>query len=202
MPTHPRRGRGPRQCAAPAGIRSAACRTASTHHRRAFPRPIADSSGRSGTRYPGAPAQRTARRCPGDTRPGRCCGRHSSVAGRRRTAGSAGLRWRSLRRSAGYPPAAGRCVIPGSWPEADRTAIERQLEAQGEPARFFADDDIAAGVIIIAGGAELDMTLDGLLRDRARLEARIIALSKKAGAPGAAPPSADGQSARANGADA
>lgn len=100
-------------------------------------------------------------------------------------------------------PAGGWLVRhPRSWPEADRTAIERQLEAQGEPARFFADDDIAAGVIIVAGGAELDMTLDGLLRDRARLEARIIALSKKAGAPGAAPPSADGQSARANGADA
>ena len=87
-----------------------------------------------------------------------------------------------------------------SWPEADRAATARQLEARGEPARFCADADIAAGVIIVAGGAELDMSLDGLLRDRSRLEARIIALSKQAETRGAAPPSGDGQGSRANGA--
>ena len=91
---------------------------------------------------------------------------------------------------------------PASWPEVDRAATARQLETQGAPTRFRADDAVAAGVIIIAGGAALDMSLDGLLRDRARLEARMIALSKTSGALGAAPASADGQSAPANGADA
>jgi hypothetical protein len=90
---------------------------------------------------------------------------------------------------------------PRSWPEAERAATARQLEAEGEPPRFRGDDDIAAGVIITAGGAELDMSLDGLLRDRARLEARIIALSKQAGAPNAKPASADGQGAWGEGAD-
>jgi hypothetical protein len=91
---------------------------------------------------------------------------------------------------------------PASWPEADRAATAGQLGAQGASTRFRADDDIAAGLIIIAGGAELDMSLNGLLRDRARLEARMIALSKNAGALGVAPASADGQNARASGADA
>ncbi len=54
-----------------------------------------------------------------------------------------------------------------------------ETDDQPEPPRFIVDDTIVAGLIISAGGAELDMSLGGLLRDRARIDARMIAIAKQ-----------------------
>jgi F0F1-type ATP synthase delta subunit len=40
---------------------------------------------------------------------------------------------------------------------------------------FRADGALTAGLVIEAGGAVLDASLEGLLRDRRRVEARLLA---------------------------
>jgi hypothetical protein len=63
------------------------------------------------------------------------------------------------------------------WGEDERRAPAARLaEALGEAPRMQTDGDIAAGLVIASGGAVLDASLDGLLRDRPRLEARLLAL--------------------------
>jgi hypothetical protein len=65
---------------------------------------------------------------------------------------------------------------PG-WGEDERRAPAARLaEALGEAPRMQTDGDMAAGLVIASGGAVLDASLDGLLRDRPRLEARLLAL--------------------------
>jgi hypothetical protein len=49
-------------------------------------------------------------------------------------------------------------------------------KGEGRALRFLADPGIAAGLIIEGGAAVLDASLDGLLADRQRLEARLLAL--------------------------
>lgn len=71
-----------------------------------------------------------------------------------------------------------------------------------EPPRFMVDDDIVAGLIISASGAELDMSLDGLLRDRARIDARMIALAKQRDPLGSAGQAGRASSGATGGADA
>lgn len=67
----------------------------------------------------------------------------------------------------------------GGWPQAERdAALARLARADIEPPALRADGDLAAGLIVAAGGAVLDMSLAGLLRDRARIEARLLALAK------------------------
>jgi hypothetical protein len=70
----------------------------------------------------------------------------------------------------------------GGWPEAERAAALAALRRDGlpEPA-MRADKDLAAGLVVSAGGAVLDMSLAGLLQDRARIEARLLALAVRAG---------------------
>jgi hypothetical protein len=67
------------------------------------------------------------------------------------------------------------------WPEEERAAALARLAAAGlpEPA-LRADGDVAAGLVVVAGGAVLDMSLAGLLQDRARIEARLLALAERA----------------------
>jgi hypothetical protein len=73
------------------------------------------------------------------------------------------------------------------WPQAERDTALAGLAADGTPAPILrADGDISAGLVIAAGGAMLDMSLEGLLRDRAQVEARLLALAKQ-GDPGAGP---------------
>lgn len=63
------------------------------------------------------------------------------------------------------------------WGEAERReALKRLQPALGRAPRFQTDGGIEAGLTIASGGAVLDATLDGLLRDRPRLEARLLAL--------------------------
>lgn len=65
---------------------------------------------------------------------------------------------------------------PG-WPEPERQALARALtEELGSTPRLVADGAVSAGLRIEASGAVLDGTLEGLLKDRARIEARLLAL--------------------------
>ncbi|MGD2021443.1 MAG: hypothetical protein PVJ47_10325 [Thiohalocapsa sp.] len=67
----------------------------------------------------------------------------------------------------------------GGWPQAEREAALAQLAQAGiSPPALRADGDLEAGLVVAAGGAVLDMSLEGLLRDRARIEARLLALAK------------------------
>lgn len=67
------------------------------------------------------------------------------------------------------------------WPEAERAAAKARLAEVGiEAPALRADSGMAAGLVVSAGGAALDMSLAGLLRDRARVEARLLALAKQA----------------------
>jgi len=56
-------------------------------------------------------------------------------------------------------------------------ALAERLARRGAPApRFVPDPGVAAGLIVECGAARLDASLDGLLLDRPRLEARLLAL--------------------------
>lgn len=64
-----------------------------------------------------------------------------------------------------------------SWPEPERQALARTLTLElGAEPRLIADDKISAGLAIETAGGVLDGTLEGLLKDRARVEARLLAL--------------------------
>jgi hypothetical protein len=64
-------------------------------------------------------------------------------------------------------------------PEAEQGEAEERARREAEISlRFGADDGVVAGLIINAKGAVLDMSLNGLLRDRAPVEARLLALAR------------------------
>jgi hypothetical protein len=66
---------------------------------------------------------------------------------------------------------------PPDWPRTESLALERRLAAeQTQPVRFVADGALTAGLIIESEGASLDASLGGLLSDRRRLEARLLAM--------------------------
>jgi hypothetical protein len=77
-------------------------------------------------------------------------------------------------------------VLPrGQWtvrhapdwaPEEQQAAVAELGDALPQPPRFRSDGGITTGLVIESGGAMLDASLEGLLRDRARLEARLLAL--------------------------
>lgn len=63
------------------------------------------------------------------------------------------------------------------WGETERAgAAERLQQAIGHQPAFHVDGGIEAGLIIACTGAVLDASLTGLLADRTRLEARLLAL--------------------------
>jgi hypothetical protein len=65
----------------------------------------------------------------------------------------------------------------GQWAESERQELLPALEQHlGQSPRFETDGRIEAGLIIACEGAVLDASLDGLLQDRPRLEARLLAL--------------------------
>jgi hypothetical protein len=65
---------------------------------------------------------------------------------------------------------------PADWPLQERTALEVQLNREVQSAlRFEAQASIPAGLRIGAGGAYVDGTVEGLLRDRTRIEALLLA---------------------------
>lgn len=66
---------------------------------------------------------------------------------------------------------------PTAWPQDEQAAFAHAVEAagQGRP-HFIPRQELAGGVRICAGGACLDATVAGLLRDRAAIEAQLMAL--------------------------
>lgn len=88
----------------------------------------------------------------------------------------------------------------GGWPQAEREIALGWLAQSGiDPPALRADGDLAAGLVVAASGAVLDMSLEGLLRDRARIEARLLALAKGRATPrAAAAAGAAGTAARAD----
>jgi hypothetical protein len=67
------------------------------------------------------------------------------------------------------------------WQEADRLEIVQTLtDRLGETPVFRSEDGIEAGLIVECTGAVLDASLNGLLRDRAQLESRLLALVDEA----------------------
>lgn len=76
----------------------------------------------------------------------------------------------------------GRWVIRHApeWGEAERSgSAETVQRAVGHRPAFHADGDIEAGLIAECAGAVLDASLDGLLADQTRLEARLLALFRQ-----------------------
>jgi vacuolar-type H+-ATPase subunit E/Vma4 len=73
----------------------------------------------------------------------------------------------------------GRWTIahPPAWPEEERRVLAESLRGPlGTAPEFKPNADVRAGLVISIGGASLDATLEGLLADRARIEARLLCL--------------------------
>ncbi len=67
------------------------------------------------------------------------------------------------------------------WPEREWRALGSTLNAElGSEPRLVADGSISAGLAIEGAGATLDASLEGLLKDRTRIEARLLALLDEA----------------------
>jgi hypothetical protein len=63
------------------------------------------------------------------------------------------------------------------WEEAERRGlVERLSEHLGAAPRLETDGRLDAGLVIECDGAVLDASLEGLMRDRGQLEARLLAL--------------------------
>jgi hypothetical protein len=68
------------------------------------------------------------------------------------------------------------------WPDAERLEqLKRVFAETGAMPSTRADASLSAGLVIMSGGAVLDASLEGLMSDRARLEARALALWKARG---------------------
>jgi hypothetical protein len=65
---------------------------------------------------------------------------------------------------------------PADLGDAERELLARELRAlNGAPAQFAPDGKLSAGLRLCAAGACLDGTLEGLLVDRATVQARLLA---------------------------
>lgn len=73
---------------------------------------------------------------------------------------------------------------PVDWPAPERAALEERLAGQlGRVPEFSAREDIRAGLRICADGTCVDATLEGLLRDQARIESLLLARFNAGAAP-------------------
>ncbi len=67
-------------------------------------------------------------------------------------------------------------TCPATWDRTEREALAKQIaSALGTAPAWFEDRSVAAGLQFCVGGACLDGTLDGLLADRAAVEAMLLA---------------------------
>jgi hypothetical protein len=85
---------------------------------------------------------------------------------------------RCVREAVGSLPAGAWTLrhAPG-WSSAEQQAVREALgRLLGVEPQCRGDADVEAGLIIESGGASLDGSLQGLLADRQRLEARLLAL--------------------------
>ncbi|WP_298828258.1 hypothetical protein [uncultured Piscinibacter sp.] len=75
------------------------------------------------------------------------------------------------------PHGAWRIVHAPDWTAAEQQALAQRIAgAAGAAPRFEADAAIVAGLKVMADGNVVDGSLDGLLADRAELEARLLHL--------------------------
>jgi hypothetical protein len=75
------------------------------------------------------------------------------------------------------PPGLWTVRHPPDWSAAERSPLEAELtNVLNQAPHFRADGTLSAGIVIESEGAVLDASLEGLLRDRRRLEARLLAL--------------------------
>jgi hypothetical protein len=66
---------------------------------------------------------------------------------------------------------------PPEWSAAEWEPFEAELtRVLGQAPHFRADGAVSAGLVIETHGALLDASLEGLMRDRRRLEARLLAV--------------------------
>lgn len=66
---------------------------------------------------------------------------------------------------------------PADWPMSEHDALLARVESLcGKTPRLQANADISAGLRICAGSTCMDATIDGLLRDRKRIDAELLAL--------------------------
>lgn len=67
-------------------------------------------------------------------------------------------------------------ACPAAWDRAEREALAKQLASVlGAAPEWIEDRNVAVGLRFCVGGACLDGTLDGLLADRAAVEATMLA---------------------------
>lgn len=65
---------------------------------------------------------------------------------------------------------------PENWPEDERRAVATQIRANSRPTPdFVAKKELAVGIRIIANGAMVDASIGGLMADRGRIEAELLA---------------------------
>ncbi|MBK1719617.1 hypothetical protein [Thiocystis violacea] len=99
------------------------------------------------------------------------------------------IRFARLQAERSLPPGVWTIRHPPDWASSERMELASRLTGEtGRPPRFLADGALRAGLVIEVAGASLDISLDGLLRDRPRLEARLLALMVRADEPMEAAP--------------
>jgi hypothetical protein len=81
----------------------------------------------------------------------------------------------ALRAAAVLPPGEWRISHPAGWPEENEHRLRRWLlERDVKVAAFAPDALVSAGLRFASGHTVLDATLEGLLADRAAIEARLL----------------------------
>ena len=71
---------------------------------------------------------------------------------------------------------------PSDWPEAEHQQLKTRLQAAlGEVPVFVADPALSAGIRVRAGDTVVDGSGAGLLRDRAHIEALLLATARESG---------------------
>lgn len=74
-----------------------------------------------------------------------------------------------------------RIEHPADMNENELSWMKQQIENSGKRAELRVDEDIEAGVRIVAQGTVIDATLDGLLKQKTTIEAMLIARIKREG---------------------
>ena len=73
-----------------------------------------------------------------------------------------------------------RIEYPVDWAEAERTALQGRLQGQlGHAPELEVAADISAGLRLCTGGTCVDGTTDGLMHERTRIEALLLAAIHK-----------------------
>jgi hypothetical protein len=81
----------------------------------------------------------------------------------------------ALRAAEALPPGEWQIAHPAGWPEEEKRRMRQWLRERGVSVTAFAPDTLArAGLRFASAHTVLDATLEGLLADRAAVEARLL----------------------------